>query len=286
MSENTVYHYTSLETLYKIINKASETHLTLRATHVDFLNDYTEHTIAVNLLKKALIKYDIGPSGRSSKDFDTKLNDKRMSFFRTSEFDEMYPYIISFSEHGDSLPMWNTYSNKSNGVALGFDKVKLKEFALSQGYKLESCVYDAKVYEDYLSQNIKKIHASINVSSYSIGLTSGQDLTILKEHYKYLPILKDKSYKYEEELRLIIPSKTKENDTLKFQTTDTLLKPYKEISIPFDYLTEIVLGPCLSLEKLSTAFALFLGQKRKKLSREKNPEKIYLRKSECPYRNI
>ncbi|QJP34196.1 DUF2971 domain-containing protein [Nonlabens sp. Ci31] len=286
MSENTVYHYTSLETLYNIINEASETHLTLRATHVDFLNDFTEHTIAVDLLKKALIKYDTGLNGRRSKDLATMLNDKRMSFFRISEFDEMYLHIISFSEHGDSLPMWNTYSNKSNGVALGFDKVKLKKFALSKGYKLESCVYDAKIYEDYLSQNIQKIHASINVSSYSIGFTSDLELSVLKEHYKYLPILKDKSYKYEEERRLIIPVKIKEKDTLKFHTTDTLLKPYREILIPFEYLTEIVLGPCLSSEKLSTALALFLGQKKKKLSREKNPEKIYLRKSECPYRNI
>jgi hypothetical protein len=286
MSENTVYHYTSLETLYHIINKASETHLTLRATHVDFLNDYTEHTIAVNLLKKALIKYDIGPSGRSSKDFVTKLNDKRMSFFRTSEFDEMYPHIISFSEHGDSLPMWNTYSNKSNGVGLGFDKIKLKKFALSKGYRLERCVYDVKDYEDYLTQNIQKLHANINVSSYSIGFTSDLELSVLKEHYKYIPILKDKSYKYEEEPRLIIPVKIKEKDTLKFHKTDTLLKPYKEISIPSDYLTEIVLGPCLSLEKLYTALDIFLGQKGKKLIREKNSEKIFLRKSECPYRNI
>lgn len=283
MQENTVYHYTSLETLYHIINDASNEHLKLRATDIDFLNDYSEHSIAIRLLKDELIKYDNSLDKHDSKEFQKKLNDKRMSFFRRGEFDEMYPHIISFSECWDSLPMWNTYANASKGIALGFDKTSLSQLA---EYRFDKCIYDSVEYENYLKDNIKTLHSCTKVTSYSIGFKQDFNSEILKEHFKYLPILKDKSYEYEQEHRLIIPNKIAEIEHLKFQTSDMLLKPYKEVLIPFEYLTEIVLGPTLNLEKLKTSLGLFLSQKKKNLSLDNGEGKIHLRKSEIPFRAI
>jgi hypothetical protein len=283
MQENKVYHYTSLESLNKIINQANEQDLKLRATHIDFLNDYTEHSIAIYLLKNKLIEYDNSLDKSISKNFHTLLNDKRMSFFRYEEIDDLYPFIISFSECWDSLPMWNTYGNKSKGVALGFDKDKLSKL---QGYKFEKCIYDTNEYENYLSKNIEQLHRCIIINSYSIGFISGSDSKLLNQHFKYLPKLKNKYYNYEDEYRLIIPSNIVEKEELKFQTSDTLLKPYKEISIPFEYLTEIVLGPQLNLEKLKTSLFILLEQKNKLISLDKEDGKIHLRKSNIPYREI
>lgn len=283
MKNNTVYHYTSLDTFIKIINEATEEQLKLRATHIDFLNDFTEHTIAISLLKEKLIEYDNTLEKNQSKNFQKLLNDNRMSFFRYEEIDDLYPYIISFSESSDSLPMWNTYGNKSKGIALGFDKDKLSKL---KGYKFEKCVYDSKEYEQYLNENIKQIHSCLHIDSYSILFSSGFDNKLLKQHYKFLPILKNISYNYEDEYRLIIPSKVVEKEELKFQTSDTLLKPYKEISIPFEYVTEIVLGPLLNLEKLKTALFILLKQKNKLISLDKENGKIHLRKSNIPYRDI
>ncbi len=146
MQENTVYHYTSLETFVKIINDATNESLKFRATHIDFLNDFTEHTIAASLLKEKLIEYDNSLDKNDKKDFQTKLNDNRMSFFKYEEIDDLYPYIISFSECWDSLPMWNTYGNKSKGIAIGFNKEKLSQI---EEYKFEKCVYESKEYEQY-----------------------------------------------------------------------------------------------------------------------------------------
>ncbi|WP_405376929.1 DUF2971 domain-containing protein [Nonlabens sp. Asnod3-A02] len=283
MREETVYHYTTLETLFHIINQSTVNSLTLRATHVDFLNDFTEHTIAVGLLKKELISYD-NTLSNDSKNFSKTLNDKRMSFFRNEEIDELYPHIISFSECGDSLPMWNTYADKSKGIALGFDKSLLAE--LNEDYRLEKCEYDSSRYEEYLKQNIQKLHESTEVDSYSIGFTQDFDSSILQDHFKYLPILKDKGYAYEKECRLIIPNKISELSSLKFQVTDSIYKPYKEIEFPFECLTEIILGPCLSLEKMKTSLNLILNQKGKKLSLNKKNGKILLKQSEIPYRNV
>jgi hypothetical protein len=283
VKKNTVYHYTSLETFTKIINDATNESLKFRATHIDFLNDFTEHTIAISLLKEKLIEYDNSLDKKDSKDFQTKLNDKRMSFFRYEEIDDLYPYIISFSECCDNLPMWNTYGNKSKGIAIGFDKEKLSQI---EEYKFEKCVYESKEYEQYLNENIKQIHSCLHIDSYSISFSSGFDNKLLKQHYKFLPILKNKNYNYEDEYRLIIPSKVVEKEELKFQTNDTLLKPYKEISIPFEYLTEIVLGPVLNLEKLKTALFFLLKQKNKIISLDKEHGKIHLRKSNIPFRDF
>ena len=79
------------------------------------------------MLKEKLIEYDNSLDKKDSKDFQTKLNDKRMSFFRYEEIDDLYPYIISFYDCCDNLPMWNTYGNKSKGIAIGFDKEKLSQ---------------------------------------------------------------------------------------------------------------------------------------------------------------
>jgi hypothetical protein len=283
MQENTVYHYTSLETFAKIINDATNENLKFRATHIDFLNDFTEHTIAISLLKEKLIEYDNCLDKKDSKDFQTKLNDKRMSFFRYEEIDDLYPYIISFSECWDSLPMWKTYGNKSKGIALGFDKYKLSQI---QEFKFEKCVYNSNEYEEYLNQNIKQFHSCLHINSYSIGFISGSESELLNQHYKYLPILKNKSYNYEDEYRLIIPSKFDEIEHIKFQASETLLKPYKEVLIPFEYLTEIVLGPALNLEKLKTSLGSFLYQKNKLISLDKDDGKIQLKKSSIPFREI
>lgn len=282
--ENTVYHYTSLETLNNIINQANEQYLKLRATHIDFLNDYTEHSIAIDLLKNKLIEYDNSLDKNISKNFHNLLNDKRMSFFRYEEIDDLYPFIISFSECWDSLPMWNTYANKSKGVALGFDKDKLSKL---QGFKFEKCAYESMEYELYLSKNIERIHSCLKVNSYGMmSFLSGFGSKLLNQHFKYLPILKNKSYNYENEYRLIIPNKVIDNEELKFQASDTLLKPYKEILIPFECLTEIVLGPQLNLEKLKSGLFILLKQKNKLISLDKENGKIHLRKSNIPYREI
>lgn len=283
MQENTVYHYTSLETFAKIINDATNDKLKFRATHIDFLNDITEHTIAVSLLKEKLIQYDNDIDKKDFKDFQTILNDKKMSLFKYEEIDDMSPYIISFSECSDSLPMWNTYGNKSKGIALGFDKRKLSQM---QEFKFEKCVYNSNEYEKYLNKNIQQLHGCIviDINSYNISFIA--DTELLNEHYKYLPILKNNSYNYEDEYRLIISSNNDKIKDIKFQATETLLKPYKEVLIPFDYLTEIVLGPALNLEKLKSSLGPFLHQKNKSISLDKEDGKIHLRKSNIPFREI
>lgn len=286
MQDETVYHYTSLETFYHIIDQASNKDITLRATNVDYLNDHTEHLIAIQLLKQKLIEYDKSLDQGNSKGFVELLNDKRMSFFRRKDFEGMYPYIISFSECWDNLPMWNTYANKSNGVALGFDKTKLKQLANNRlEHRFDKCIYDSTDYEKFLSKNIHTLH-NCTIVDYSIEFNGGLDSDILEEHHYYLPILKNEGFEYEKEYRLIVPHTFNDNEDLKFQPSDGLLKPYKEILIPFDYLTEIVLAPGLNLEKMKSPLALFLGQKEQRLSLNKVDGKIHLRKSEIPYRNI
>ena len=67
--------------IVKIINDATNESLKFRATHIDFLNDFTEHTIAASLLKEKLIEYDNSLDKNDKKDF--WINIKNTPFYGT-----------------------------------------------------------------------------------------------------------------------------------------------------------------------------------------------------------
>lgn len=102
----TLYHYTSIETLYALIKgieveSEESIRLTLWATHAGFLNDLTEGQLLAKALKK------IGaPSGL----LDTLIG--MLGF----------PFVISLSELDDDLNMWRCYANQGKGVAIGLDQ--------------------------------------------------------------------------------------------------------------------------------------------------------------------
>lgn len=279
MNDQLVYHYTSLETFHKIISKSSCEFIKLRATHIEYLNDYSEHKIAVKLLKDKLIEFDNKQNPK--KDLENLLTEKNISFFRYDGIDDLYPFVTCFSEEKDSIPMWRSYANDGKGIALGFQADNLNKL---HNCELKKCDYTTQAYENYLDTHISKIYSAIDVNAYSSGMINKSE--VLQQHFEMLPILKDKSFTYENEHRLIVPNKINDLREVEFHATQTLLKPYKLVKIPKSYLKEIVVGPCLDFEKIKSPLAIFMNQKNLKLSFEVNSENIHLIKSEAPYRNI
>lgn len=120
----TVYHYTSLEVLQKIIDSTK-----LRFTKMNSLNDKSEYKYGIQLLKSKIIEYE--EKNHISNRFNTNLLDE-FSFADSL-------YSMSFTENGDTLLFWNSYYvDKLTPISIGFasDEVFDEELIINQ------CKYD------------------------------------------------------------------------------------------------------------------------------------------------
>lgn len=108
----TLYHYTSGQGLYGILNSSQ-----LHCSDVNFMNDPSERTYFLDLLEIVFEK------ANECKDIYLELYNKSYQDAVTDPFDR---YVASFSKNPDSLSMWNYYA-KGNGYNLGLDIDKIIE---------------------------------------------------------------------------------------------------------------------------------------------------------------
>lgn len=120
-----ICHYCTADTLYSILKNEC-----LRFTDVRFLNDSTEFTEAIFLIKEVLNTENYT---RGFRDFILEsgiienLEEYRQSYMgisqKTHECIELayHTYTCSFSVNSNSLNMWNYYATTSTGVNLVFD---------------------------------------------------------------------------------------------------------------------------------------------------------------------
>ena len=101
-----LYHYTNGNGFMGIM-ESSELH----CSHISLLNDPSEHIYFDEVLNKVLLD-----SKGCKTIYDSLYND---SYFGGQYYNREY-YVLSFSRNGDSLSMWNYYSN-GNGYNLGLN---------------------------------------------------------------------------------------------------------------------------------------------------------------------
>lgn len=112
-----IYHYTSPEGLKGIFDTSS-----LFATDMYFLNDSSE-----GMYVASLIEENIDRLCKNDKELK-KCVEKELALINSGKWKEtVHNYIISFSQNGDSLEMWNYYTkgNSIQGYNIGFDVDKL-----------------------------------------------------------------------------------------------------------------------------------------------------------------
>ena len=119
----TVYHYTSIDTLKKILSGEK-----LRFTKMNSLNDKSEYKHGIQLLKNKIIEFE------NNNNIASKLNLDLLDRF--SFCDKLYS--LSFTENGDDLAFWNSYYvDKETPVSIGFigDKIFNNDFIINR------CIY-------------------------------------------------------------------------------------------------------------------------------------------------
>ena len=164
-----LYHYTSLETFFKIFNTKEEK-ITFWATNAYFMNDPKEIAYSFYIFIKSLQLYEE----------ENDINEKKLSiFFLNTNFHnglfEMTgtPFLISFSESCDDLSMWRFYGKNGNGVSIGIEKEYLLEFSKrkeSNNTTLIKCIYEEKTLLEKLKVFWNEYYSSINFKEKSLDM--------------------------------------------------------------------------------------------------------------------
>ena len=152
--DSDLYHYTTIEALYNgILRKEAKVdeEICLRSTSALYLNDPEEIKIGLSFIEKLLY----GNSGGKILDKQSDVMDACSEYF-----------ITSFSQDGDSLPMWSMYAANATGIALCFDKKIINN---DSWFK---CIY----YNDKIQREVEEILAGL----------CDDDLDIADDKYKVL----------------------------------------------------------------------------------------------------
>lgn len=242
---DTFYHYTTIDALVNgiIIEKPRKgKEVCLRATHSKFMNDPEE------LIKGARLCAYIMEQNDPSKTIEEHLK-KIMGMY------DKY-FLLSFSEDKDSLPLWNTYANKSTGVAIGFERQK----SISLTDLVVKCIYGVKDFTETLDMYMNS--ERLKIGGYFLIYTFPQRL-------------KNEAFSYENEIRLIGDFR---KTPVKFREKNGYIIPYKEVFFAKEQIKSITLGPCQNMDNAEYSLRQFLNSR--------GFEHVEIKRSEIPYRNI
>jgi hypothetical protein len=151
-----LYHYTSEAGLTGIVENDN-----LRATHVRFLNDWTEFREAFTekylLVLIDSFKTALPPNldGAAREVIERVLSRRTAEILEIIELSEgrNETFVCSFTsavpedpgDAGDRLSQWRGYSHSAQGFSLGFDRILLKKVEVNHKHlqrTLQECIYD------------------------------------------------------------------------------------------------------------------------------------------------
>lgn len=220
--DNLWYHYTTVDALVSMI---TENGIEMWATQCQFLNDRNEIMEGVRFLKPLIAgileKNDIS---------DEKLAKRYINS----------TFLSCLTTAKESIPMWNTYAQLGNGIALGFQP----HIPTNDDYKVLKVIYKNAENESKWIRETTKIAES----------TNSLDKVRLLSNIAYIPMaMKNRAFEYEDEIRLICESKD-----IYFRSREGLLVPYKKFIINNCFLREIIIGPANDADRMRYAIELLL----------------------------
>ena len=272
----TVYHYTSIDALEKILfTYSSDTKsFRLRATHSNFLNDGTESILGARLLPKYICEiekelhipkqWQLGPAFSDEQYLQNLI--KHIKTFNDAK-EGISKFVASFSKAYDNLVMWSMYGSKGNGVALGFDSEcltdSLKNRVSILPYQVEECIYlkddelsepkdkESSIYKYSKDLYIGMSNPEVANSLYKLFTNENQDEesrwnavmnTIMINLITHVSMFcKLEMWKNEQEYRLVLDDIT---SNIRYRkNSNNVYVPYIDFLVPQRSLKEIVIGP-------------------------------------------
>ena len=276
-----LFHYTSLATFQEMLKSR-----TLWASHFRYLNDVTEFSYAIKVIAEKI---------------EARIKDGEILRIAAKEIRDRLPsdllkgpYVISFSENGDSLSQWRGYSWRTAGVCIGFNGAYLsKQVNVMRenvpgnenvyGY-LVKCIYDREEQNARINDLIDFLLKSIEGKRIDDPTTGAHFGTFISIVPTIAPMFKDPAFREEKEWRIIIHSMSPAFKNVKFRFSDSMLIPYVEMPLESaprvmeGAFKKIVIGPTPHKE-------LSLDSVRRKVELEFGFPPEDVSNSEVPYRH-
>lgn len=295
--KKTVYHYTSIKAFLRMLDVIKNNQFTFYASRIYELNDTSElfygfkqiwewlpqieKRLSVNDNKYKLSR--IGEWTDDKKSYPTKIIAEELKNSKIN------PFVISFSNNKDLLPMWSMYGDKGKGVALGFE-IQL-DFKEDNSSFLDLTAWDdifsLKVsYGNYTLKDPALRYVSIMYSRYYDKVKGHNDIEKIRNcqldlideiAFTSAVLLKHPSFNFEKESRIFY--NTNHLDRIKFRINSKgNLIPFIEAPIPLSFFKRIVVGPCCDYIQLEKT--LYLKFKQIGIN------DIKIEKSKVPYRDF
>jgi hypothetical protein len=225
---NILYHYTSQEALLAILGG-----LSVRATHIRYLNDSAEFELALHLAEQ-IVRDRAEKLGSAAPPIVGWLPSWLGGLSTTSQF------VFSLSNQNDQLSQWRGYCPSGNGVALGFHTGTLTAPLRATGALLLKCVYDRS---EQMALLAELIDVAINNPP-----PPGENAALIAADFQrrfgiIASLIKHEKFREEDEWRVVTPWFAPERDVL--------VRPGKSMLIPFVELPIGVREP----ESISHPFA-------------------------------
>jgi hypothetical protein len=233
-----VYHYTSADTLLKIVRSEE-----IWATSIFYLNDVSEISHSLKLLTNRLPAF----LERNKPERGEVL---RSAFAQGISIDGDPPFVASFSSQHDSLPQWRSYCSNGNGVSMGFRVSSLRQSSLTHelflgrfspsSSKLNRVTYIGEGDDFRVDLILQKCLNELIEWNGSQAALPDDERTIIsdEEFLRYtlaekLCSVKHRSFESESEYRLIAPREPFiKTDTMKFRSSRSTIIPYMSVLMP------------------------------------------------------
>lgn len=216
----TLYHYTSLQTLTYLqnwdgINEKEKHVLNFSASGVESLNDTTEY---LNYIQNK----DIVHKGLHS-------------FAGYGK-----PFIISLSYPQENIPMWNMYGDNGRGVCLEFASQQLcKHFEIVENNNIDQRISIRRC----LYQKTEKFIALEKEFCKPANPQGPWDMRLFHQYAIEAIALKNNVFEYENEWRII-----KFSEQFKTRPSGVGITPFINIPIPMECLRRIIVGPKATMQ--------------------------------------
>lgn len=233
MSKIILHHYTSMQSLFKILEGVENEKITFRATHYKYLNDKTECELFESYFRIFI---------KDKPDIEKVINECPSK--------KQDPYIISFSEKEDDLTMYRHYGN-GKGVCLSF------EFEVNEFGWIQNCEYVStqQQFNSLMYGDISYVPISIdsmdNIDEWAVSYNYSPNLIYRIKHMCFID---------EAEMRLILMKEDGEVES--FYERDGLIIPFLKYQIPVNTLCKIWLAPGCNQELSELSIQKMLQSKK------------------------
>ncbi len=270
-----LYHYTSVETLLKILDNSVDNKICFRATHAKFFNDPYEYKLAVLFLKQSIVKYEK----------ENNIKNGQSSIFNKNSLERLGvasgdPFMLSLSENSDDLTMWRTYGADGKGITIGIDREMLDNYSNDKKNTntiLLPCQYDKTKIINRLTKDWYFLYNKVKFMDGGKKL-SMKSLMFIFNLVAFSFSFKRNEYSLEKEWRLC---KNEFDETkVKYREKNGLVIPFIEHYFEKEIIKKIIIGPCVNKKLTKESIEMLLK------SRKYNLPQSSITISRVPYRQI